>query len=613
MLPSSFLRPAALVASVLGLALAACSDGGQHSPGEDIGTTTSGINPISGCDYSFARPAPSSLVSMGYQFAARYLSGDPSSGKDITASEASGLTGAGLDIVLVWETSGTDATSGYNQGVSDATAAKSEAATVGQPTTRPIYFAVDFDADSSDASSINAYFQGVASVIGLSRTGIYGGYYIVNELFNEGLVTFGWQTYAWSDGSWDSRAQLRQTQNGVDDDQLDADEGMVADFGQYGPNAPSGTADYAAQFVSQSFPLASSALAMVEGQTIASYIELKNVGTKSWDSNTRIGTTEPRDRDSVFADSSWVSPNRLAQVSGTVAPGSTYKFTFNFHAPNKTGTYLEYFGVVEDGVAWFGDPGQGGPPDNDLEAQIVVTQAEYAATFDSQTYPLAPTAYTMHVGETAQGSITLTNTGTKPWVAGTTKLAPIPRDTASSFATDDWLSTTRVSTVAADVQPGDKGTFSLPLKATAVGDFEVELGLVEEAVTWFADAPLGGGPADGFLKVHVTVVAEGASLDAGTASTGGDAGGSGTASSSGKPPIGKTIDGGNGLGQTTGAGGRGSENDAPDAGGDAAGDADVGAPGTSGGCNAGGGDASGLAAFGLVGLVALLRRRRVHA
>ena len=32
--------------------------------------------------------------------------------------------------------------------------------------------------------------------------------------------------------------------------------------------------------------------------------------------------------------------------------------------------YDEFFGVVEEGVAWFSDPGQGGPPDNDLEVKI---------------------------------------------------------------------------------------------------------------------------------------------------------------------------------------------------------------------------------------------------
>ncbi len=132
---------------------------------------------------------------------------------------------------------------------------------------------------------------------------------------------------------------------------------------------------YAATYVSQSFPLASTALTMTEGQTIPSYIELKNSGSKAWDSSTKLGTTQPRDRTSVFADASWLAPNRPAAVTGTVAPGATYKFQFDLHAPNKVGTYYEYFGVVEEGVAWFSDPEQGGPADDVLEVQVKVIPA----------------------------------------------------------------------------------------------------------------------------------------------------------------------------------------------------------------------------------------------
>jgi hypothetical protein len=110
---------------------------------------------------------------------------------------------------------------------------------------------------------------------------------------------------------------------------------------------------------------------MKQGDVVPSYIELKNTGTKSWDSNTRIGTTQPRDRKSSFADGTWVADNRPSAVKGTVAPGQTYKFTFDL-AANDVGTFDEFFGVVEDGVAWFSDSGQGGPPDNQLEVKIQV-------------------------------------------------------------------------------------------------------------------------------------------------------------------------------------------------------------------------------------------------
>lgn len=115
---------------------------------------------------------------------------------------------------------------------------------------------------------------------------------------------------------------------------------------------------------------------MTAGQVIPSYIELKNTGTKTWDSSTHLGTTQPRDRVSVFADGTWLADNRPAGVKGTVAPGATYKFTFDLAAPDKPGSYDEFFGVVEDGVAWFSDPGQGGPPDNDLEVKITVVAGD---------------------------------------------------------------------------------------------------------------------------------------------------------------------------------------------------------------------------------------------
>jgi MYXO-CTERM domain-containing protein len=147
--------------------------------------------------------------------------------------------------------------------------------------------------------------------------------------------------------------------------------------------APTGlTQGYAASYVSQSFPLASTALKMTAGQTIPSFIEMKNSGGKDWDSKTHLGTTQPRDRASVFADSTWLATNRPAGVQGTVAVGGTYKFTFDLHAPDKPGTYYEYFNLVEEGVAWFSDPGQGGPPDDDLEVQIVVEAGPDAGTSD---------------------------------------------------------------------------------------------------------------------------------------------------------------------------------------------------------------------------------------
>jgi hypothetical protein len=119
---------------------------------------------------------------------------------------------------------------------------------------------------------------------------------------------------------------------------------------------------------------------MFTGQTVDAFIELENIGTSTWDSNTMLATTEPRDRVSVFAGPEWPAPNRLAAVTGTVPPGGTYQFAFKMHAPLQPGVYDEYFGVVQEGAAWFSDPGQGGPPDNQLEGLFEVVPTTSATT-----------------------------------------------------------------------------------------------------------------------------------------------------------------------------------------------------------------------------------------
>ncbi len=135
----------------------------------------------------------------------------------------------------------------------------------------------------------------------------------------------------------------------------------------------SGGPSYGAKFVSQSFPYASEdPTNMLVSQVREFSIELKNTGTEPWNENTHLATTEPRDRVSPFAGKEWPAPNRYAQVSGIVMPGESYKFTWKMYAPTEGGTYNEHMGLVQDGVAWFSDSGQGGPPDKQLEAKIRV-------------------------------------------------------------------------------------------------------------------------------------------------------------------------------------------------------------------------------------------------
>lgn len=190
-----------------------------------------------GVDYAWFSTDLKSLIpalkARGVTFVARYLSTSP--GKNLTLREAQALSDAGISIVLVWETTAQRSLAGRAAGVADAKAARGQATNVGMPVDRPIYFAVDFDASSGQEAAISAYLDGAASVLGKAGVGVYGGFNVVKHALDGGHCHWAWQTYAWSGGQWDGRAQIRQYSNdhiigGVG---LDYDSSQTADFGQW--------------------------------------------------------------------------------------------------------------------------------------------------------------------------------------------------------------------------------------------------------------------------------------------------------------------------------------------------------------------------------------------
>ena len=154
-------------------------------------------------------------------------------GKCLTPSEATALNKAGIAVVSNWEWYANRAVAGRAAGEWDAGEADKIHRACGGPASRPIYFSVDVNIPGQE---VNAYFQGVSSVLGLHRTGAYGSYAVLHELFNVGAITWGWQTYAWSGGMWEPRAVLRQYHNSVSlaGHEVDYNSSMQADFGQWG-------------------------------------------------------------------------------------------------------------------------------------------------------------------------------------------------------------------------------------------------------------------------------------------------------------------------------------------------------------------------------------------
>ncbi|QXJ20645.1 DUF1906 domain-containing protein [Actinomadura graeca] len=189
---------------------------------------------VFGVDYAWGRPGVAALKSAGAKFVCRYLSHD-TTGKNLTRDEADELSGAGLWLVVVWESTASRALDGRAAGEADARDAAAQAEALGMPEDRPIYFAVDFDATSGQQPAINAYLDGAASVIGRGRVGLYGGHGPVKRAFDAKKITYGWQTYAWSDGKWDARAQLQQYSNDHDINGVstDYDRAVKSDYGQW--------------------------------------------------------------------------------------------------------------------------------------------------------------------------------------------------------------------------------------------------------------------------------------------------------------------------------------------------------------------------------------------
>jgi len=102
-----------------------------------------------------------------------------------------------------------------------------------------------------------------------------------------------------------------------------------------------------AQFVSQTPPPAT----VVAGQSYSVSVSMQNTGTSTWTpgGNYHLGSQDPQD------NTIWTSTNRVyLGATDSIAPGQSKTFTFNVTAPAVAGTYNFQWGMVQDGVEWFG-------------------------------------------------------------------------------------------------------------------------------------------------------------------------------------------------------------------------------------------------------------------
>ncbi|MDD5731419.1 MAG: NBR1-Ig-like domain-containing protein [Patescibacteria group bacterium] len=223
------------------------------------------------------------------------------------------------------------------------------------------------------------------------------------------------------------------------------------------------------------------------GETKAVSLEVKNTGITNWYKDFfHLATID--DKESAFANSSWLSKNRIAMSQDKVAPGETARFDFTITAPTTLGLTKEKFGLVADGIGWTDDIGIFWNfmvvPSASVVNNTPVVSASDKDDFD---YISQSPFISMNAGTTQQIWLEVKNTGNKIWKkddATPVRLATAnPRDRISPF-----ISSNRVAMDKDTVNPGENVRFTFNITAPSEAKVYKEyFTLVRDGVAWFKD------------------------------------------------------------------------------------------------------------------------------
>ena len=170
----------------------------------------------------------------GRTFALRYAV--TKGGDSLSHAELATLHAAGLDVGVIYETTGNAALQGSAAGSVFGTRAAGALRTLGAPEGTAVYLAeTDFDVQPQDFAAVRGFYSVASQVILLAgyRCGVYGGYRAMLAVST--LAVLRWQTYAWSGGQWAPGVALQQYGNGVALHGLtvDLDRALSDDWGQW--------------------------------------------------------------------------------------------------------------------------------------------------------------------------------------------------------------------------------------------------------------------------------------------------------------------------------------------------------------------------------------------
>lgn len=180
-------------------------------------------------DFAMRQIPAQDIRAAGYSGVVNYVSlsrpGSSFGAKPITRPYAESLTAAGLVIVSNYQygkpggSAPSDFTRGFAGGVADARTASQLHDAAGGGRSAPIFFTVDDDISRDTWNNVALqWFRGINSVLGVQRTGVYGGINTCRWAAADGVIgnsrtpghRWAWQTRSWSHGQVDPAAVLYQ-------------------------------------------------------------------------------------------------------------------------------------------------------------------------------------------------------------------------------------------------------------------------------------------------------------------------------------------------------------------------------------------------------------------
>lgn len=180
-------------------------------------------------DFAMRQVSAEQIRAAGYSGVINYVSlsrpGSSMGAKPITRPYAEQLTAAGLIIVSNYQygkpggTAPSDFRRGFQGGVADARTAWKLHSAAGGGQSAPIFFSVDEDINHDTWNNLALkWFRGINSVLGVQRTGVYGGIDVCRWAAADGVIgssrtpghRWAWQTRSWSRGQIEPAAVLYQ-------------------------------------------------------------------------------------------------------------------------------------------------------------------------------------------------------------------------------------------------------------------------------------------------------------------------------------------------------------------------------------------------------------------